>query len=157
MASATQAAGEAQLYLHVAAPASLEVPSVLARQRRRGPAVRRATAQVDMRDGLEATAGGRLETGQVDALGPRKLPQDCIACRFFQPPLHGTRLQAGEPVGQLRVDAQRHPGEVAVLGMERVFTEERNDSGDVLASFEEAPAERLDHYIAARVEAEAGR
>jgi hypothetical protein len=40
--------------------------------------------------------------------------------------------------------------------MERVFQKKSDDPGSILPGFEEAPAERLEHDLAARVEPAAG-
>jgi hypothetical protein len=138
------AAREAKDSFHLAVPCLFEASRVVTRQSRRRTAIRAATAQVNVRDRLEAFPRCRLEADQVGALRPWELAEDGVPRGFLQPRLHSPRLKRREPLGELRLDAKDQAREMPFRRVERILPEEVGDPRSVLARLEEACPKGLD-------------
>src|SRR5262249_51903965 len=103
---------------HLASPGGLEAARVLAAQGRRGGAVRASAAEVDLGDGLEVSTSRRLEADQVRALRARQLADDGVPSRLRHACLDSAGIDGREPRSELRLYAERHPGEVALRRVE---------------------------------------
>jgi hypothetical protein len=110
-----------------------------------------------VRHGLEAFASRRLEPHNVGALRSWKLPKDGVPGGFLKTRLDGPGLEGREPLGEVRLDTESQSRELARRCVKRVLSKEVREPDDILARFEEARAERLEHDLARRVEPAAGQ